>query len=187
MNSKRERDKEKDPAKDDGQSEDLLIGDNTREKQELEALSLDRDLEDSEPFKTQYDDGHTLNPHVAQEQGLVYTPPTDPPVLRGDDPQGAEIAAGFATSMEETNPDVERLPPRVDNMDLDLKDDVYIALRNNSETGHLTNVKVQVEDGVVNLIGTVTSEDDIGLVHDIVQGLGGVRGINNNLQVEGIY
>ena len=29
------------------------------------------------------------------------------------------------------------------------------------ETAHLTNIKVQVEDGVVNLWGTVTDEDDI--------------------------
>ncbi|MCB0214787.1 MAG: BON domain-containing protein, partial [Anaerolineae bacterium] len=63
----------------------------------------------------------------------------------------------------------------------------YIALRNNSETGHLTNVKVQVEDGVVNLVGTVTSEDDIGMVQSIVQELEGVLDVNNNLQVEGIY
>ena len=187
MSNEHETDKNEAQAKRTRQSEDLLIGDNTYEKAESEALSLDRDLDNAEPFKTKYDDGHTLNPHVAQDQGLVYTPPTDPPVLPGDAPQGAEVAAGFAMSMEETDPDVEMLPRWVDNNDLDLRDDIYIALRNNSETGHLTNVKVQVEDGVVNLIGTVTSEDDIGMVQDIVQELDGVRGVKNNLQVEGIY
>ena len=179
--------KDKNEAQENRESEDLLLGDNTPERNEMEALSLDRDLEDSEPFKTNESDGHTLNPYVAQEQGLVYTPPTDPPVLPGDDPQGAEVAAGFATSMEETNPDIERLPDEIDNNDLDLRDDIYIALHNNSETGHLTNVKVQVEDGVVNLVGTVTSEDDIGMVQSIVQELEGVLDVNNNLQVGGIY
>ena len=56
------------------------------------------------------------------------------------------------THVEETDPDVERLPDEIDNNDLDLRDAIYIALRNNSETGHPTNVKVQVEDGIVNLI-----------------------------------
>lgn len=187
MKNDRQKDETLRGTEQNRESQDLLLGDNTREKQESEALSLDRDLDNAEPVKTKYDDGHTLNPHVAQDQGLVYTPPTDPPVLPGDNPQGAEVAAGFAMSMEETDPDVEMLPRWVDNNDLDLRDDIYIALRNNSETGHLTNVKVQVEDGVINLIGTVTSEDDIGMVQAIVQELDGVRGIKNNLQVEGIY
>jgi osmotically-inducible protein OsmY len=110
---------------------------------------------------------------------------TDPPVLPSeDDPQGVEVAAGFALSMEDSNPDVEDLPARVDNNDLDLLDDVYLVLRDNSETGHLTHIKVQVNRGVVNLLGTVATEDDIWRVHEVVKSLDGVVAITNNLQVE---
>ena len=79
---------------------------------------------------------------------------------------------------------MERLPDRVDDNDLDLRDDVYTALRLNGETFHLTQIKVQVDQGVVNLLGTVPTEDDISRVYDIVRGLHGVVSIKNNLQTQ---
>lgn len=169
------------------ETHDLFLPDNQQEKKEAEDLSLEEELSPGHAYKTQHSDGHTLNPHLATDQGLVYTPPSDPPVLPSlTDPQGAEVAAGFAQAMEETDPNVEPLPPRVDNQDLDLRDDVYLVLRNNSETGHLTKIQVQVREGIVNLIGTVESEDDLGRVQEIVAELPGVRDVRNNLQVEGI-
>jgi osmotically-inducible protein OsmY len=45
-------------------------------------------------------------------------------------------------------------------------------------------VKVQVNKGAVNLLGTVFSEDDRGIVHEIVAGIAGVTVIKNNLQTE---
>ena len=167
------------------ETHDLFISADTAEKKEAADANIAADLADEQYFKTKDSEGHTYNPQQAWEQGLTYTPPTDPPVLPSeDDPQGAEVAAGFAPSMEESNPTSEILPPNVDNNDLDLRDDIYLALRNNSETGHLTNVKVQVYQGLVNLLGTVFDEDDISLVHDIVQELDGVVSIKNNLQVD---
>lgn len=130
---------------------------------------------------TQHTDGSTNDPFVAEEQGMVYTPPSDPPVLPSDDPQGAEVAAGFAQSMEESNPDVERLPDRVDNQDYDLEEDVAVSLQNNSETGHLENVRVRVRNGVVLLAGTVFSEDDISIVEEQVRDLDGVVEVVNEL------
>lgn len=132
---------------------------------------------------TQHTDGSTTDPHQAQEQGLVYTPPHDPPVLPSDDPQGAEVAAGFATSMEESNPNVEVLPPRVDNNDLDLEEDIATALRVNSETTHLDNVKVRVQNGVAYLWGTVVSQEDISIVQHLVHDLEGVVDVINDLHI----
>ncbi len=137
-----------------------------------------------EVFDTQQGEGHTYNPYVAQDQGLTYTPPSDPPTLPSDDPQGAEVAAGFAPSMEDANPDAEILPSRVDNKDLDLLDDINLTLRTNSETGHLANIKVQVKDGIVTLLGTVPAEEDIGRVHAIVAELDGVDEVRNHLEVK---
>jgi hypothetical protein len=67
--------------------------------------------------------------------------------------------------MADSDPDVERLPPRVDNNDLDLLDDVYEALHTNSETEHLDN------------------QDDVGRVYSIVDSLNGVRAIRIKFQV----
>ena len=164
---------------------DLFIAADPAERKEAADVNIAADLADKQHFKTRESEGHTYNPREAWEQGLTYTPPTDPPILPSeDDPQGAEIAAGFAPSMEASDPDVERLPDRVDDNDLDLRDDVYTALRLNGETFHLTQIKVQVDQGVVNLLGTVPTEDDISRVYDIVRGLHGVVSIKNNLQTQ---
>ena len=151
---------------------------------EPDDVEFEEDLTTERAFDTQRSEGHTYDPWKAEDQGLTYTPPSDPPVVPSeDDPQGAEIAAGFAPSMEDSDPDVERLPRHVDNNDLDLLDDVYEALQTNSETAHLDNVKVQVNNKVVYLLGTVETQDDVGRVHDIVNSLNGIRSIRNNLQV----
>lgn len=146
-----------------------------------DTAEIERDMATEDIFDTAHSDGHTYNPEIAMEQGLVYTPPTDEPVRPSDDPQGVEIAAGFAPSMEATDPDEEDLPPRVDNNDLELQDDVYLALRNNSETMNLDDVTVRVDDGVVTLLGTVQTEDDIALASSIVTELEGVDEVRNKL------
>lgn len=164
-------------------SQDLYISEEPLEKIEAEDVDVEEELAERHHYDTQRGEGHTHDPFLAQDQGLTYTPPTDPPTLPSEDaPEGIEVATGFAPSMESSDPDVERLPPHVDDSDLDLVDDVYLMLRNNSETGHLTNIKVQVHNGVVNLLGTVPSEDDIARVHAIVSEMDGVNAVQNNLQ-----
>jgi hypothetical protein len=153
---------------------------------EADDVDIEEDLAVEELIDTRHGEGHTYNPQQAVEQGLSYTPPSDPPVVPSEgDPQGAEIAAGFAPSMEDANPAAEVLPSRVDNNDLDLEVNTYQALRNNSETAHLTNIKVQVNQGVVSLLGTVFSEDDLPRVYTIVSGLDGVVEVRNHLTVRG--
>lgn len=165
------------------QTHDLFISPEPAEKEEAADANVAAELADEQHFKTKDSDGHTYNPRQAAAQGLTYTPPTDPPTLPSEeDPQGAAVGAGFAPSMEASDPDVERLPDHLDNNDLDLRDDVYTALRTNGETFHLTQVKVQVDEGVVNLLGTVPTEDDISRVHAVVKTLSGVAAVQNNLQ-----
>ena len=60
---------------------------------------------------------------------------------------------------------------------------MYEALRTNSETAHLDNVKVQVNQSTVYLLGTVDTEDDVARIQSIVNSLQGIRSIRNNLQV----
>lgn len=135
-------------------------------------------LEDLEP-----DDDLTSDWQEASEEGYPYLAPSDPPVLPSQDLEGARIAAGFAPSMEESHPDQEVKPARVEKGDLELEEHVYEVLRDNSETQHLTDVEVCVSEGVVSLRGTVQSEDDIAIVDDIVSDLDGVRAVRNDLRV----
>jgi osmotically-inducible protein OsmY len=85
--------------------------------------------------------------------------------------------------MEETEPDAERLPERVERGDLEIQDHVCTMLRNNSETGDLTDIEVLVSRGIVLLRGSVPSEQDISIVDDIVSDLDGVREVRNELRV----
>jgi len=169
------------------ESLDLIRFEHVEEKLEGqdENLEAELDTDDDNVYKTKHSDGHTNNAYVAWDQGLTYTPPDDPATIPSDEsPWGLELAAGFAPSVEETDPDIEDLPENVDNNDLDLLDDIQIALHNNSETGHLTNIKVQVEDGVVNLWGIVPTEDDIAIISEVIGDLEGVVEIIDNLEVE---
>lgn len=125
---------------------------------------------------TQHSDGSTYNPSVAEEQGLVYTPPSDPPVIPGDNYESGEIGAGFAPSMEEANPNAWDLPEHVDNNDWDLVRDIEEALRVNSETHHL-DLTVQVTNGIAIVRGTVETADDIGRAERIIAELDGVRDV----------
>jgi hypothetical protein len=169
------------------ESLDLIRFEHVQEKLEGqdEDIEAELDTDDDNVFKTKNSDGHTHNPYIAWDQGLTYTPPDDPATIPSNESAwGLELAAGFAPSMEEADPDIEDLPENVDNNDLDLLDDIQIALHNNSETGHLTNIKVQVEDGVVNLWGTVPTEDDIAIISEVIGDLEGVVEIIDNLEVE---
>lgn len=128
--------------------------------------------------------GRTYQPQKAVEEGLSYTPPRDPPTIPSeDDPQGSEMAAGFASSMEDTDPDLRILPDRIDRADLEIEEDIGLALRYNSETAHLGTISALVNQGVVSLYGTVPSEDDIARVYAIVSDLVGVVRVISHLEV----
>jgi hypothetical protein len=175
----------RDPDEQTNDNDVPLASEERLERIEADDVDVERELATEEFFDTQHGEGHTYNPQQAQDQGLTYTPPTDPPVIPSEkDLQGVEIAAGFAPSMEESRLHTRDLPSRVHGSDLDLQEDVYLALPYNSETAHLEDIKVQVNNGVVSLLGTVFSEDDIARVYDIVNDLEGIVEVRSHLQVE---
>lgn len=147
-------------------------------------MDVEQDTMGGDLIDTAHTDGSTDNVQWAMDQGLVWDPPTDPPVVPSDDLQGAEIAAGFASSIEDDGDlEVENLPDRVDDNDSDLEDDLRRALRYNSETSHLENVRVYVRNGIVYLRGTVSDDEDISIVDEFVRDVDNVRGVRNELEV----
>jgi BON domain len=152
-----------------------------------EILELQDDLEGDDYLgdirDTAHSDGSTDNVQVAMDQGLVWDPPTDPPVVPSDDLQGAEIAAGFGQSIEESDLETRNLPDRVDDNDSDLETDIREALRYNSETTHLGDVRVYVRNGIVYLRGTVPGDDDLSIIDEFIRDVDHVRGVRNELEV----
>jgi osmotically-inducible protein OsmY len=146
-----------------------------------EDLELERDLSTEELYDTQHGDGHTLNPQQAWEQGLTYTPPDDPATLPSDSLEGAEVAAGFSTTMEDTEPTEEMLEQDLEATDLELQNAVYMAIRHNSETMHLTDITVRVRDGIAILMGTVPGEEDIPLLDAVLTDITGLEDVEYRL------
>jgi hypothetical protein len=151
------------------------------EIQELQD-ELEGDNTLGEMIDTNDTDGSTDNVQEAIDQGLVYTPPTDPPVVPSDDLQNVEIAAGFASSIED-EPEVANLPPSVDDNDADAEEDIRKALYYNSETTHLDDVRVYVRNGIAYLRGRVLDEDDIAIVDEFIRDLEVVDDVRNDLVV----
>lgn len=147
-----------------------------QDEDEMEGIDYLGDIRD-----TAHTDGSTSNVQVAMDQGLVWDPPTDPPVVPSDDLQNVEIAAGFASSIEEDNWEIENFPDRVNDNDSDLEFDLRRALRHNSETSHLENVRIYVRNGIVYLRGTVLDDDDIAIAEEFISGHDGVKDIRNEL------
>jgi hypothetical protein len=151
-----------------------------------EILELQDELDENDTLMgdlrvTADTDGSTDNPELAWDQGLVYTPPFDPPVVPSDDLQNVEMAAGFATSIEE-EPEIANLPPRVDDNDSDAEDDIRRALRYSAGTTSLDDVRVYVRNGIAYLRGTVLDDDDVALVEEVIRDLDIVDDIRNELE-----
>lgn len=154
-------------------------------EEENELRRREAELEIDGPIDTQHGDGSAYYAYEAIKQGLVYTPPDDPPVIPGNGFQDAEMAAGFGQSMEEEDdPRGEEMPAQFANSDYDLEEKINAALRKNSETSTFTDIQVDVEDGVVYLSGQVETLDDVDILVTVIRDLDGVVDVEENLEVE---
>jgi len=153
-----------------------------------EILELQDELDGEDEMGDLYDtadtDGSTDNVQLAMDQGLVYNPPNDPPVVPSDDLQGIEIAAGFASSIEDDF-ETRDLPESLDEVDSDVESDLRKALRHNSETTHLDDVRIYVRNGIAYLRGTVDHEEDSDIVEEFIRDLDVVDDVQNELEVYG--
>jgi len=154
--------------------------------EELLELQDEVDGEDEmgDLFETADSDGSTDNVQLAMEQGLVYNPPTDPPVVPSDSSQGIEMAAGYGSSIED---DFESrdLPESLDDVDSDVENDLRRAIRHNSETTHMDDVRIYVRNGIAYLRGTVDDDEDSDIVEEFIRDLDVVDDVQNELEVLG--
>ncbi len=150
-----------------------------RIEEEERAAEFDEDG----PVDTQHGDGTAYYPLEAQQQGLVYDPPDDPPVLPSDDPQGIEIAAGFAKEVQFEDPRGEYVPERLAGGDWDIQARIVAVLHKSSLTNQMTGVQVEVQDGVAYLSGKVDTLDDIDVVCSVVEQIDGVVDVEEELLV----
>lgn len=125
--------------------------------------------ESAEGWTTRYDE--------AVDEGLPYSPPTDPPVIASSD-QGAEVATGFGESPED-EPYRDSAPAG----DARIQAEVRRVLREDSATSKLP-LTVRVEDGTVFLHGFVSDVDDIDMAESVASRVPGVEAVEDRTVVD---
>jgi hypothetical protein len=130
--------------------------------------------------------GETDDPDEAAEEGLTYVPPTDPPIIAGDDGR-PEIAAGFSTSSVDDEPfdadhHSEALPA-----DDEVSERVRDALRADAvTTDYAERLDVETDGRVVILRGTVADLDDEDAVVAAAGRVSGVSQVIDELEVAAV-
>lgn len=104
-------------------------------------------------------DGETDDPLVAIEEGQTWVPPSDPPTVPSDDPQGIDVAAGTGVEgVGERYDDDHRSGGDLDEGELNAR--IREAIRNDAATSVLADrLEIAVVGSTAILRGVV---DDIG-------------------------
>jgi len=141
----------------------------------LEGLA-DRDLRE----------GETDDPYVASDEGLTYVPPTDPPTIPSDDPQGIDIAAGTGSSSLDEPYDEEHAGELL-SVESDLTARVREALEDDAATSGLADrIRIATIGGTVVLRGTVDTLDDGDALVEVASRVGGVDEVRDETEVPGL-
>lgn len=105
--------------------------------------------------------GETDDPLVAIEEGQTYVPPSDPPVVPSDDPQGVESPAGAAAQAEGDLNARIREELRADAATSGLADRVQIAVIGSTAILRGTVDGIEDTDSLVEVVGRVAGIDDV--------------------------
>jgi len=106
-----------------------------------------------------------------------YTAPIDPPVLPGGR-DGIHVATGFGTSAEEVS--VLEDVPRGDE---DIREEVMMVLSQDSLTSQY-RLQVAVRNGIVHVVGLVTSTEDAEYAAAMIDNLPGVIEVVDDTTLE---
>ncbi|HEX5504560.1 MAG TPA: BON domain-containing protein [Thermomicrobiales bacterium] len=132
-------------------------------------------------------DDMTDDAMVATEEGIPYSPPTDPVVRPAANDQGLEVVVGFGTTSMDEYPDaIESTalgagPPG----DEDLEERVLQELAADAATTDFF-VNVAARNGVVRLRGRVPSLEDAEAIEAVAARVPGVREVVEELDVAGM-
>jgi hypothetical protein len=130
--------------------------------------------------------GETDDAGEAAEEGLTYIPPTDPPVIAGEDGQ-PEVAAGFSTSAVDDEPfDAYHHSEPVLAGD-EVSERVREALRADAQTtDYADSLDVETDGRVVVLRGSVADLEDEDAVVAAAERVSGISQVIDELEVVGV-
>lgn len=153
-----------------------------------EKLSTNPDVLDlDESWRTEgeepdfMDDPGTSDVIESVEEAEPYFPPIDPPIGTRS-LSNARVRGGFASSSLEEPDEPEDEPLRVKGGDDAIAARVRYALRTDAYTADL-NISVEVEDGVVRLLGKVRSIEDVEQAEQVAGSVEGVEDVEEELEI----
>ncbi len=126
----------------------------------------------------------TTNAMIAVEEGIPYSPPTDPVVRPTDDDQALAVVTGFGETSTDEFPDLSATTALGDAPpgDEDIREQVIAALQSDAATIDLV-IDVSVRDGVVRLRGRVQTLDDVEFAEEVAGRVPTVREVIEELHV----
>lgn len=126
----------------------------------------------------------TTNPMIAVEEGIPYSPPTDPVVRPSNDDQGLALVTGFGETSSDEFPDASGVTALGDAPpgDEDIREQVVKALRSDAATIDLV-IDVIVRNGVVRLRGRVPTLDDAESAEEVAARVPTVLEVIEELEV----
>jgi len=132
-------------------------------------------------------EGETDDAAIASEEGLTWVPPTDPPVVPDDDdPQGAQVAAGFGGTAEDDPYDTGHESEGLSAGD-DMEERVREALRADAATTqYAESLAIATRNGKVAVRGVVEDIDDTDNVIEVISRVAGVTDVIDELEVPGV-
>jgi hypothetical protein len=132
-------------------------------------------------------EGETDNPDVAAEEGEVWVPPVDPPVVADADAvDGIRIAAGFGTTAGDDPFDADHHGTALPADD-EVSARVREALLADARTSRLADrVEVETAGGVVRLRGDVDDIEDGDLLVEVATEVSGITDVRDETEVPGL-
>jgi hypothetical protein len=144
-------------------------------------LSLDEVEDEEERSYSDYEAGAPVNPDlragetddalVAIEEGLVWVPPTDPPIAPSDDADGIDVPGS----------------DEQDEGESDINARIREALRADSSTSALADrVRIAVIGSTAILRGRVDGLEDGDALVDVASGVEGIEDVRDETEVAGL-
>jgi BON domain-containing protein len=129
--------------------------------------------------------GETDDPNIAAEEGEAWVPPSDPPVIPGDEAQPV-VAAGFGSTNIEEPFDADHHGDSVP-LDDERTERVVEALRSDASTSFLIDrISVDTDGNTVFVRGEVDDIDDEDNVISVASTVSGVTDVVSRLRVRAL-
>lgn len=130
--------------------------------------------------------GETADPQVAAEEGMTWVPPTDPPAIPSDDPQGLQVAAGFGDSAISEPYDPDHPGETLADED-ELSARVREALRADAATSrYADSLAIGTRGGTIAVRGIVDDVDDSDNVVAVASRVSGIDEVVDELDVRAL-